>query len=59
LADDETLQFDFGAIYQHTFTVGRWGETLNYAAPPPRFDSYHSLDRARIEAVMSRIKATN
>ncbi len=57
LSGDDTLQFDFGAIYQHTFSVGRWGESLNYSAPPPRFETYHPADRVRIEAVMARVQA--
>jgi hypothetical protein len=58
LAGDDTLNFDFGAVYRHTFARGRWGYSLNYAAPPPRFDTYHPLDRARIEAVMARVQAS-
>lgn len=57
LAGDETLDFDFGAVYQHTFTRGRWGYNLDYTAPPSRFETHHPADRARIEAVMDRVKA--
>ena len=57
LAGDETLDFDFGAVYQHTFTRGRWGYNLDYTAPPPRFETYHPADRTHIQAVMNRVKS--
>jgi len=56
LADDETLKFDFGAVYQQTFTRGRWGQHIDYATPPVRLEAYSPADQQRIAAVMERIK---
>jgi hypothetical protein len=57
LLGEEMLKFDFAAVYQNTFVRGRWGYSLNYSTPPARFETYHPLDRAGIEAVMARVKA--
>lgn len=56
LAGSETLTFDFGAVYQHTFERGRWGKMLDYAALPERFETYSTEDRERIQAVMERTR---
>lgn len=55
LAESETLPFDFGAVYQHTFERGRWGKMLDYTALPERFETYSPEDQERIQAVMQRV----
>lgn len=55
LAESETLTFDFGAVYNHTFERGRWGKMLDYTALPERFETYSPEDRERIQAVMQRV----
>ncbi len=56
LDGEETIAFDFGAVYAHTFARGRWGYGLDYGVPPARFGTYSPADRARIESVMARIQ---
>jgi hypothetical protein len=58
LAGSETLTFDFGAVYQHTFERGRWGKMLDYATLPERFETYSPEDRERIQVVMQRVSST-
>ncbi len=59
LDGDETLAFDFNAVYQRTFeSLNFFSNTrrVNYANPPLNFKSYHPDDQARILAVMERIR---
>ena len=56
LADEETIEFDFGAVYQQTFTRGRWGQQIDYTVPPVRLATYSPADQQRIAAVMERVK---
>lgn len=56
LANDESLEFDFGAVYQYTFKRGRWGKMANYAELPIRFETYSLRDQARIRARMMAIQ---
>lgn len=54
LAGSETLTFDFGAVYHHTFERGRRGMLVDYTMLPARFETYSAEDQARIQAVMER-----
>jgi len=56
LAGKDSIQFDFGAVYQHTFKRGRWGKMANYADLPVRFETYSPADQARIRARMATIR---
>lgn len=56
LSDEESLDFDFGAVYHHTFNGGRWGGMINYAELPVRFETYSLADQARIRARMTAIQ---
>jgi hypothetical protein len=56
LAGDETLEFDFSGAYKHTFSVGKWGETIDYSTSPVRLETYSPADHQRIAAVMEHIK---
>jgi len=57
LAGSETLAFDFGAVYQHTFERGRRGMLVDYTVLPARFETYSGEDQARVRAVMERVNA--
>lgn len=57
LAGDDVIEFDFNRAYQYTFEIGRWGQHLDYAQPPRRFQSYSPADQERIKAVMARAAA--
>jgi hypothetical protein len=60
LRDDDSLIFDLGTVYRHTFEQGGWGIRsgfVDYAAQPVRFDSYSPADRARILRHMASIAA--
>lgn len=54
LMDDDSLIFDFDAVYQHTFRVGRWGLHVDYAQEPRQISRYAQADQARIRQVMQR-----
>jgi hypothetical protein len=56
LADSESLEFDFGAVYHYTFQRGRWGQMVNYAELPVRFETYSPADQARIQAQMAALR---
>lgn len=56
LADDDFLEFDFNAVYQHMFSIGRWGTNVDYAKLPRKFETYCQADQERINAVMERAK---
>jgi hypothetical protein len=58
LAGEEEVRVDFDAVYQRTFANDRRAHhLLDYSQPPRNPDSYLPLDRARIEAVMARLRA--
>lgn len=56
LADDDFLEFDFNAVYQETYTLGRWGTNIDYTELPRKFETYSPADQVRIKAVMERAK---
>ncbi len=56
LAENESIPFDFEAVYQHTFSSGRWGIHIDYEELPRNFESYSTADRERIRQVMERAK---
>lgn len=56
LARDDVLNFDFDTVYQHTFTIGRWGINLDYALLPRSFDTYSPKDQNSIRQVMQRVQ---
>lgn len=53
LADEEVLDFDFGAVYHHTFVMRRWGVYIDYEQLPLRFETYSPADQERIRAKMA------
>jgi len=60
LRGDESLIFDLGAVYHHTFEQGGWGIRsgfVDYAEQPVRLDTYSPADRARILQHMASIAA--
>lgn len=56
LAGDDDLIFDFNAVYQFTFEIGRWGTHIDYEQRPVNFESYSQADQKRILQVMERAK---
>lgn len=56
LAGDESISFDFEAVYKHTFSTGRWGVHIDYDLLPRNFESYSSEDQERIREVMHKAK---
>jgi hypothetical protein len=56
LADDDFLEFDFNAVYQHTFTIGRWGTNIDYTQIPRKFETYSTIDQTHIQTVMQHAK---
>lgn len=56
LADDDFLEFDFNAVYQHTFTIGRWGTNIDYTEIPRKFETYSKTDQTHIQAIMQHVK---
>jgi Protein of unknown function (DUF4058) len=57
LADDETIDVDFQAVYTITFESLRvYSLLVDYAQLPDRFVSYQPSDQAHIEAVMQRVR---
>jgi hypothetical protein len=55
LAGSETLPFDFGTVYQHTYLRGRRGQSVDYTQPPVRFETYSAADQERIKNRMAAI----
>lgn len=53
LSGSDALVFDFDAVYQHTFEIGRWGAHIDYRDQPRRFESYSEPDREAIRQVMT------
>jgi hypothetical protein len=59
LAQGEKLPFDFGAVYQHSFSLDRYVHmALDYEQPPSKFERYHPQDQAKILALMARLAAS-
>jgi hypothetical protein len=56
LAGQESIHFDFESVYQHTYSIGRWGIHIDYDELPRNFESYSSADQERIRQVMERAK---
>jgi hypothetical protein len=56
LANEDSITFDFEAVYQHTFSSGRWGIHVDYEEFPRNFGSYSPDDQQRIRQVMERAK---
>jgi len=52
LADEDSIIFDFEAVYQHTFRIGRWGIHIDYSELPRNFESYSEKDQAMIRRIM-------
>ena len=59
LAGQETLSFDLGEVYQHTFGRGRWGQMVDYEQSPDRLHTYSGEDRARITVLMQQMQEEN
>jgi len=57
LADQDSILFDFDAVYQYTFEVGRWGVHIDYEELPKNFASYSLADQERINKVIERAKS--
>jgi hypothetical protein len=56
LLGQENLIFEAQPVYDRTFIAGRWGDLLNYDAPPERFDTYSPDDQRQIYAVMEGVQ---
>jgi hypothetical protein len=56
LSGQEFIDFDFGAVYHHTFMRGRWGNIVDYEQLPLRFETYSPIDQQRIQAKMAAIQ---
>jgi hypothetical protein len=54
LNDNEAIQFDFDAVYQHTFASGLFGDDVNYVEYPLNFQRYTPDDQS---AIMRRMVA--
>lgn len=58
LAGEDSLVFDFEAVYQHTFRIGRWGIHIDYDELPRNFGSYSESDQQTIQGIMEVVEAT-
>lgn len=58
LAGEDSLIFDFEAVYQHTFRIGRWGIHIDYDELPRNFESYSEDDQETIEEIMGAVEGT-
>jgi hypothetical protein len=56
LARDDSLVFDFEAVYQYTFRIGRWGIHIDYDELPRNFDSYSDQDQQTIREIMAAVE---
>jgi hypothetical protein len=54
LADKDFVVLELNAVYQHTFTAGRWGDLLNYTMPPLNIDRYSLSDQKHIAQVIEK-----
>ncbi|MBC7812718.1 MAG: DUF4058 family protein [Burkholderiales bacterium] len=55
LAGEESLDFDFNAVYQYTYQSGRWGFYVDYRETPLRLHTYNLADQARIQQRMAAV----
>ena len=55
LADDDTLDFDFNAVYQFTYQRTRRSKGVDYRQPPLRMETYSPADQARILQRMAAV----
>lgn len=58
LAGEDNLIFDFEAVYQHTFRIGRWGIHIDYDELPRNFESYSEDDQETIKEIMAVVEGT-
>lgn len=58
LAGRETIDFDFGVVYDRTFARNRYygAVVVDYAKMPERFETYNVNDQARIRARMTAVR---
>jgi Protein of unknown function (DUF4058) len=54
LDDNNTIEFDFDAPYQHSYERGRWGQLIQMDQPPVRFETYNESDK---QAIVKQINA--
>ncbi|MDQ7026243.1 MAG: DUF4058 family protein [Anaerolineae bacterium] len=59
LAGEDSLIFDFEAVYQHTFRIGRWGIHIDYEQLPRNFGSYSENDQQIVLRIMDNITMEN
>jgi hypothetical protein len=58
LADEDTVEVDFNLVYNQTFEYSAlFALTIDYAQDPPHFERYSPEDRARISALLNRIRS--
>lgn len=55
LAGEETLKFDFNAVYHVSYRRARYSDKLDYRQPPLRMETYSPADQARIRQRMAAI----
>ena len=58
LLGSDSVTLDFGAVYHETFRDGRWGNRVDYAEEPHRFDTYSLADQQRIRERITTLEAT-
>ncbi|MEM9951155.1 MAG: DUF4058 family protein [Chloroflexota bacterium] len=56
LAREDSIVFDFEAVYQQTFRLGRWGIHINYDDLPRNFESYSEEDQQIIHEIMDSVE---
>ncbi len=57
LAGADFVLFDFGAVYDYTFTRTRYMHVLvDYAQEPPHFEQYTEADQTRIRELLADIR---
>ncbi len=57
LSGNDTLPFDFGLVYNRTFSLSAHYLLVNYEQPPVEFKTYTAKDQARIRNRMALIVA--
>jgi hypothetical protein len=58
LADEDTLLLDFQAVYNQTFeSLPAYGQRVDYAQLPDRFEMYSEADQTRIHLCLQRIQS--
>ena len=57
LAGANAFQFDFGAVYKHTFASARFYRlVVDYEQDPPHFERYATPDRERLNTWLAVIR---